>query len=159
MFVFFSFFFSVTEDVCLALLAFAGLYPSDDLEAAKCDASMGCVADFYANVKPSITEEDQAKKVVVHSRRASPRPAQRRCCSMRWGNSRSDRLRYYASSRPQLPIGDAAREWRGHRSDSQRNLSCDGRDHADLFLFFFLFVSHEATRAAVGHASPGIRLI
>ena len=42
---------------------FAGLYPSDDFEAAKCDASLGCVGDFYANVRPSLAEKDQAKKV------------------------------------------------------------------------------------------------
>ena len=41
----------------------AGLYPTDDLEAAKCDAIMDCTVDIRTAVIPSIREQDQAKKV------------------------------------------------------------------------------------------------
>lgn len=41
----------------------AGLYPTDDLEAARCDAIMDCTTDFYVNLAPSLREEDNAKKV------------------------------------------------------------------------------------------------
>ncbi|CAN0518827.1 unnamed protein product, partial [Scytosiphon promiscuus] len=41
----------------------AGLYPSDDLEAAKCDSVLDCATDFGINIRPSFMEKDQAKKV------------------------------------------------------------------------------------------------
>ena len=41
----------------------AGLYPSDDLEAAKCDSVLDCATDFGVNIRPSFIEKDQAKKV------------------------------------------------------------------------------------------------
>eukprot|EP00904_Undaria_pinnatifida_P002388 jgi/Undpi1/1214/HiC_scaffold_107.g14128.m1 len=40
-----------------------GLYSSDDLGAAKCDAIIDCITDFYVNARQCITEKDQAKKV------------------------------------------------------------------------------------------------
>lgn len=47
----------------MVALNFAGLYPSDNLEAAKCDATIYSVTDFYVNARPCIMEKDQAKKV------------------------------------------------------------------------------------------------
>ena len=41
----------------------AGLYPTDGLEAAKCDAIMDSAVDFRAVIRPSYLEQDQAKKV------------------------------------------------------------------------------------------------
>nr|ABR09273.1 glutathione S-transferase 3 [Laminaria digitata] len=40
-----------------------GLHPSDDLEAAKCDAVLDAAVDFYINVRPAYTEKDQAKQL------------------------------------------------------------------------------------------------
>lgn len=46
-----------------SLPPYAGLYPSDDLAAAKCDAIMDCATDYYINIRPSFMEKDEAKKV------------------------------------------------------------------------------------------------
>lgn len=40
-----------------------GLYPTDDLEAAKCDAVMACTVDLSMNMRPSFREQDEAKKL------------------------------------------------------------------------------------------------
>nr|WEU39139.1 glutathione S-transferase [Saccharina japonica] len=40
-----------------------GLYPSDNLEAAKCDAILDSATDFYINIRPAYIEKDQAKKL------------------------------------------------------------------------------------------------
>ena len=40
-----------------------GLYPSDDLEAGKCDAVLESAVDVYINMRPAYQEKDQAKKV------------------------------------------------------------------------------------------------
>ncbi len=46
-----------------AVAATAGLYPTDDLEAAKCDAIMDSSVDFNMAIRPSFKEQDEAKKV------------------------------------------------------------------------------------------------
>lgn len=38
-----------------------GLYPTDDLEAAKCDAVMDCSPDFMGKVRPSYYEKGEKK--------------------------------------------------------------------------------------------------
>ena len=40
-----------------------GLYPSDDFEAAKCDALMDSATDFVAIVRPYLQEKGEARKV------------------------------------------------------------------------------------------------
>lgn len=47
----------------------AGLYPTDDLAAAKVDAIMDSSTDFGINVRPSFMEKDAAKKVNTHKGR------------------------------------------------------------------------------------------
>lgn len=44
-------------------VVFIGLYPADDLDAAKCDAVMDCGTDLSGNVRPSMLEKDDEKKV------------------------------------------------------------------------------------------------
>ncbi|CAM9452571.1 unnamed protein product [Ectocarpus sp. 6 AP-2014] len=44
-----------------------GLYPSDDLAAAKCDATMDCATDYYINIRPSFMEKDEAKKMEMRA--------------------------------------------------------------------------------------------
>ncbi|CAM9287721.1 unnamed protein product [Ascophyllum nodosum] len=39
-----------------------GLYPTDDLEAAKCDAFLDSAVDFKANYYPAHIEKDEAKR-------------------------------------------------------------------------------------------------
>lgn len=43
--------------------AASGLYPTDDVAAAKCDAIMDSSTDFSTNMRPSFLEQDAAKKV------------------------------------------------------------------------------------------------
>ena len=40
-----------------------GLYPTDDLEAAKCDAVIDSIVDFGMRMRPTFMEKDEAKKV------------------------------------------------------------------------------------------------
>lgn len=42
----------------------SGLYPTDDLEAAKCDAIMDCTVDLVYKVIPILSGKDEAKKVI-----------------------------------------------------------------------------------------------
>ena len=42
----------------------SGLYPSGDLEAAKCDAAIDLATDFYVNGMPYHKEKDPARKVL-----------------------------------------------------------------------------------------------
>ncbi len=55
--------FSAAAAAAAAAAAGAGLYPTDDLEAAKCDAIIDSAVDFGINVLPSMRESDEAKKV------------------------------------------------------------------------------------------------
>ena len=41
----------------------AGLYPTGELEAAKCDAVLDSVIDIKMNARPVFIEKDEAKKV------------------------------------------------------------------------------------------------
>jgi len=61
----------------LLLLAGAGLYPTDDLEAAKCDAIIDSSVDFGINVLPSMYENDEAKKVGEAPHGSEGQPNQR----------------------------------------------------------------------------------
>jgi len=45
--------------------AAAGLYPTEDLEAAKCDAIMDSAVDYRTVLLPSYMEQDEVKKVSV----------------------------------------------------------------------------------------------
>ncbi|WP_411024211.1 hypothetical protein, partial [Salmonella sp. s58408] len=48
-----------------------GLYPSDDLEAAKCDAVLDSATDFFINLRPAYIENDQAKKLEMFAELAA----------------------------------------------------------------------------------------
>lgn len=56
------------DSLLCAAAAAAGLYPSDALDAAKCDAIMDCAGDFYVNARPSFMEKDETKKVLGKNR-------------------------------------------------------------------------------------------
>ena len=51
---------------CCCFCSASGLYPTDDLAAAKIDAIMDCSADLSLNIRPSFMEQDTAKKVNAH---------------------------------------------------------------------------------------------
>ena len=50
-----------------------GLYPTDDLAAAKCDAIMDSSTDFSTSLRPSFMEKDEAKKVRLGLKAIRPR--------------------------------------------------------------------------------------
>lgn len=41
----------------------SALYPTDGLEAAKCDAVMDCCTDLVDKLRPSLFEKDEERKV------------------------------------------------------------------------------------------------
>ena len=47
----------------LRLIHNPGLYPTDYLEAAKCDAILGSTGDMYMRFSPMYVEKDEARKV------------------------------------------------------------------------------------------------
>eukprot|EP00903_Cladosiphon_okamuranus_P011629 g10938.t1 len=48
-----------------------GLYPTDDLTAAKVDAIMDCSTDFGTNMRPSFLEKDMDKKMEMRAEMAA----------------------------------------------------------------------------------------
>ncbi|CAN0112663.1 unnamed protein product [Scytosiphon promiscuus] len=48
-----------------------GLYPSDSLDAAKCDAVMDCATDFWQHAVPVYMEKNEAKKTEMSDDMAS----------------------------------------------------------------------------------------
>ncbi|CAM9664742.1 unnamed protein product [Hapterophycus canaliculatus] len=48
-----------------------GLYPSDPLDAAKCDAILDCATDFGTAARPSFIEKDEAKKLEMRAEMAA----------------------------------------------------------------------------------------
>lgn len=70
-------FFAVDQRTCClpaasaaaASAAASGLYPTDDLAAAKVDAIMDSSTDLGANIRPSFMEKDTAKKVNTYEYR------------------------------------------------------------------------------------------
>ncbi|CAM9289517.1 unnamed protein product [Ascophyllum nodosum] len=44
-----------------------GLYPTDYLEAAKCDAILCSIGDMWMNIRPVLVEKDEAKKMELQA--------------------------------------------------------------------------------------------
>ena len=50
---------------------YSGLYPEDPLEAAYADAAVDAVGDNHMELRPTVQEKDEAKKVRFAENRAS----------------------------------------------------------------------------------------